>query len=91
MNNEVYEGVDVYTKDYDYEDVKVAICVAEFVSERTLYFDFETVIKIAIRIREEWEKQQETGLLTEEEYAYIQAFAVNYLNANKDEIMEELA
>lgn len=85
---EVYEGVDIYTKNYDYEDIKVAICVAEFLDNIPLSFDFEIVVKIAIHIRDEWERREQEGLLTEEEYAYIQRFAINYLNEYKEELKQ---
>lgn len=90
MNNEVYEGVDVYTKDYDYEDVKVAICVANRLSDWNLYTDFEYIARLVIFIKDNWCVDKYDGNLSEEDFGYIQNYAYKLLDELKNKIMEEL-
>lgn len=86
MNNEL----DIYSKEYDYDDLKIAVCVAEFLSELKISADYEDIARITIVIKEKWQEFQKQGLLTEEEFAYIQKFAVDYLYENEMKIVEGL-
>lgn len=90
MDNEIYEGLDIYSKEYDYEDIKVAICVAEYLGRLNRAVDYEDVVRITIKIKEKWCELEAKGLLTSEQCAYIQKFAVDYLYENTNKIMEEL-
>lgn len=87
---EIYDGVDIYSKEYDYEDLKIAICVVEYLNNVCLSADYEDIVRITITIKDKWKELEAQGLLTEEEYAYIQRFAINYLHDNIIQIMESL-
>lgn len=71
-----------FVKDFDYEDMKVAIVVSEFYTqhqeEMAQYELFEDMISLCQEIREKWEKADEFTY-GEEAYAYIQCFADYYL------------
>lgn len=91
MNKETYEGVDVYTQDYDYDDLKIAVCVSDYIFNiKKISVDYEDIARLTIEIRQAWEDAQRNDLLTGEEFAYVQKFAINYLYDNADKIKEEL-
>ena len=80
MGKNIFKGVDIYTKRYDYEDIKVAIVVAERLDKINAHWDYEDIVRYAIHIKNEWKKQEKQGKLSTEEYCYIQAFANRYLD-----------
>ena len=82
--------LDIYSKKYDYDDLKIAVCVAEFLNNLKVSVDYEDIARITIAIKEKWYQLQSKGLLSEEEFAYIQKFAVDYLYENKIKIVEGL-
>lgn len=84
MEKEIIEiGVDLYDYNYTYEHLKVACVVQDFLtSEGNEYIEdlvYEDIAKITINIYEAWEKENKNGTLSEEEFAYIQAFAYRFL------------
>lgn len=88
---EVYTDLDVYSYIYDYDDLKIAICVADYLNEWKVVTSYEEIVSLVIIIKNKWKEEQQLNLLTEEEFAYIQKFARRYIAENKIEIMEELA
>ena len=91
MSSEIYEGVDVYTQDYDYEDLKIAVCVSDYIFNiKKISVDYEDIARLTIKIRQAWEDGQRKGSLSSEEFAYCQKFAINYLYDNANKITEEL-
>lgn len=76
-------------EEYDYDDVKIAVVIAEAFKDWNIYCDFEEIALLVIKIKRKWQDSQKYGSLTKEEYVYIQKFARGYLNEHKDEIMEE--
>lgn len=87
---EVYTDLDVYSYKYDYDDIKVAVVIAEMLKDWNRFCDYEDVAKLIIIIKDSWKELHSKGLLLEEEFAYMQKFAVNYMNEHKKQIMEEL-
>lgn len=86
-----FEEIDVYNYQYDYDDIKIAVVIAETFKDWNVFCDYEDVAQLVIMIKDKWKEYQPHGWLTEEEFAYMQKWAVNYLNENKVKIMEELA
>lgn len=86
-----FEQVDVYDNKYDYDDIKIAIVIAETFKDWNVFCDYEDVAQLVIMIKDKWKELHSKGLLLEEEFAYMQKFAVNYMNEHKKQIMEELA
>ena len=74
---------DVYDKSYDYGDMKIAMCVADFFNtfHKDDIYDYEDLVRIAIEIRNAWENEEREDL-SEEEYAYVQSYAIRYLKEN---------
>lgn len=74
--------IKIYERNFGYEDMKVAMVVNEFYikheKEMANYETYEDLIELCIKIRQEWEDLEQEDA-TEEEYAYIQCFAENYL------------
>ena len=66
-----------YDKTFDYEDMKIAMIVSEFINKHEndipyQYFeDYEDLINLCIEIKTKW--------LALEEYVDVQCFAYNYL------------
>lgn len=85
-----FEELDVYNYKYDYDDIKIAIVIAETFKDWNVFCDYEDIAQLVIMIRDKWNEYQSHGWLQEEEYAYMQKWATNYLNENKTKIMEEL-
>ena len=81
----------VYERNYDYEDLKIAICVSGFLNSINLDADYENIALITIKIKEEWLKAIEEDTLSFEQTGYVQRFAFDYLSEKRDLIMEELA
>lgn len=81
---------DIYSRKYDYDDLKIAVVIADRFNCFNVSVDYETIANLTVTIRECWETAQKCGFLTEQEYAYIQHYANNYLDKYEDEIMEEL-
>lgn len=76
----VYHGVDVYSKHYDYEDLKIALVIHEKLSRIDAGCDYEDIARLTIAIKNAWKEQHKKRLLSREEYVYIQAFASRYLD-----------
>lgn len=83
MENEIIKGVDVYGADYTYEHLKVACVVQDYIiNHRHEFRDdivYEDIAGMTLKIYEAWEEEEKNRTLSEEEYAYIQAFAYRYL------------
>lgn len=82
---ELTEYKEVYEYKYDYDDIKIAICVQDFIdhnSDKFFPLTYEEIAKVVIDIKNKWKEYQKKGLLSEEEYTYIQKFAYNYLKEN---------
>lgn len=78
---------DIYDRTYDYDDMKIALCIQDFLDNdnpdmQINFQDFEDIINLAIRIRKSYDKCNKEGTLTKEEQGYIQQFAYNYLKEN---------
>ena len=85
-----FKEIDIYDLEYDYDDLKIAVCIATSFKDWNFYVDYEDIAGLTAEIKCEWEAHRVWGCLTEEEYSYIQKFANNYLEKHKNEIMEEL-
>lgn len=85
-----FKEVDIYDLKYDYDDLKIAVCIAENFKDWNFNVDYEDIAGLTAQIKCEWEAHHMWGCLTQEEYAYIQKFANNYLQKHKNKIMEEL-
>ena len=85
-----FKEIDIYDLKYDYDDLKIAVCIADTFKDWNLCVDYEAIAGLVAHIKCEWEADHIYGYLTKEEYAYIQKFATNYLDKNKNKIMEEL-
>lgn len=74
-----------YEKTFDYEDMKIAITVSQFFDKHEAkmeyYETFEDLIQLCMEIKTKWLEFLGKGFLLQEEYAYIQCFAENYLLA----------
>ena len=74
-----------YDKTFDYEDMKIAMIVSEFINKHEndipyQYFeDYEDLINLCIEIKTKWLELSEEKALSQEEFAYVQYFAENYL------------
>lgn len=78
---------DIYDRAYDYDDMKIALCIQDFLDNdnpdmQINFQDFEDIIELAIRIRKSYDKCNKEGTLTKEEQGFIQQFAYNYLKEN---------
>lgn len=78
----------LYNKNYDYEDMKLAIFVENFYNHKQYEIDkddlcdfcgYENTIKLALEIRDAWQQERNFGTLADNEYGYIQEFALRYL------------
>lgn len=84
----VFEKIqNIYDKTYDYDDMKIALCIQDFLDNdkpdmQINFQDFEDIIELAIRIRKSYDKCNKERTLTKEEQGYIQQFAYNYLKEN---------
>lgn len=78
---------DIYDKKYDYDDMKIAICIKDFYNyfEEKLkeyyeeFLDFEDLITLAVEIKNNWQIDYDNGALTQNEIGYIQEYAFRYL------------
>lgn len=75
---------DIYSKTYDYEDMKLAVVVQDFFSthpqcKSPIPQDYEDIIYLTQDIKDNWLYEKRQGTLTEEEYAYIQTYAYKFL------------
>lgn len=78
---------DIYDRTYDYDDMKIALCIQDFLDNdnpdmQINFQDFEDIIELAIKIRKSYDKCNKERTLTKEEQGYIQQFAYNYLKEN---------
>ena len=81
------EILDIYNKKYDYDDMKIAICIKDFYNyfEEKLkeyyeeFLDFEDLITLAVEIKNNWQIDYDNGALTQNEIGYIQEYAFRYL------------
>lgn len=87
-SKKVTEILDIYNKKYDYDDMKIAICIGKFYNENqcnrnlteTEDFDtFEDIITLAVEIKNNWQIDYDNGALTQNEIGYIQEYAFRYL------------
>ena len=86
-NDFIKKEVGIYSRAYDYDDMKIALCIQDFLDNdnpdmQINFQDFEDIIELAIRIRKNYDKCNKEGTLTKEEQGYIQQFAYNYLKEN---------
>lgn len=81
MENEIIKGVDLYGYDYTYEHLKVACVVQDYLINHRREIDivYEDIAGMTLKIYEAWEEEEKNGTLSNEEYAYIQAYAYRYL------------
>lgn len=74
-----------YDKTFDYEDMKIAMVVGEFINNHEndipyQYFeDYEDLINLCIEIKTKWLALSQEKARSLEEYACVQFFAYNYL------------
>lgn len=80
----------IYENDYDYDDIKVAVCIADRFKDWNLSADFEDIAQLVLLIKDNWCADRYEGCLTGEEFAYIQKYAYRFLDETKNKIMEEL-
>ena len=80
----------IYNYVYDYEDIKLAIIISNFIRENDseTFYNYEDIANLVIKIRRAWD---DTPLeeMTEEENAYIQIFAQHYLEKEYNKIKGE--
>ena len=74
------EMLDIYEHLFDYDDLKIAIVVAECLNEKEADYTYEDIADLVIKIRKSWENEQKSLSLTKEEIGYIQAYAWKYMN-----------
>lgn len=80
----------IYDYEYDYDDIKIAVCVANRLSDWNLYADFEYIAQLVIFIKDNWCADEHNGILSEEDFGYIQNYAYKLLDEVKNKIMEDL-
>lgn len=85
-----FKEIDIHDLKYDYDDLKIAVCIADKFRDWSFCVDYEDIAGLTAQIKCEWEMNHIYGCLTTEEYAYIQKFANRFLENHKNEIMEEL-
>ena len=81
------EDKNIYNSTYDFDDMKIAICIEEFYNENKENIwnnaeDFDTydnIIRLAQEIKNNWLIDDSMSNLSEEEHAYIQSYAHKYL------------
>ena len=71
--------INVYDRLFDYEDLKVAIVVSDYLKDKDNDFTYENIAEIVVKIRKSWENEQKSLSLTQEEIGYIQAYAWKYM------------
>ena len=74
-----FRKVDVYDKLYDYDDLKIAVSVSEYLNEQEEPYDYEDIANLTIKIRRNWECDRKNFELSKEEFAYIQSYAWRYM------------
>lgn len=76
------EEIDVYEQTYDYDDMKIAIVIQDYLSlhKSDKLRTYEELIQLAYTIKQEWLKEYDNATLNEEERAYIQSYAYRYLD-----------
>ena len=79
---------DIYNRKYDYDDMKIAVCIGEFCNDNqcnrnlTATEDFDTIediIELAVEIKESWQREYDNHTLSQSEIGYIQEYAFRYL------------
>ena len=85
-----FKEIDIYDLKYDYDDLKIAVCIADTFKDWNFCTDYEAIAGLTSVIKCEWEANHIYGYLTGEEYAYVQKFAERFLENHKNKIMEEL-
>lgn len=71
--------ISVYDRLFDYEDLKVAIVVSDYLKDKDNHFTYEDIASLVVKIRKSWENEQKSLSLTQEEIGYIQAYAWKYM------------
>lgn len=73
-------------KKFDYDDIKIAICIQEFydthskdIEDEQDFQDYEDIITLVEEIKNNWLIDNSNSVLSQEEYAYIQNYAHKYL------------
>lgn len=83
MEKEIIQGVDLYDYNYTYEHLKVACVVQDYIINHRHEFKedivYEDIAKMTLEIYDEWLREEKNRTLSEEEFAYIQAYAYRYL------------
>lgn len=74
-----FHKVDIYDYLYEYDDLKIAVCISEHFNARQIPFDYEDIAELTITIRKSWERDRRNKVLSKEDYAYIQSYAIKYL------------
>ena len=81
MNN--YKEQDIYEQNYTYEHLKIACVVQDYIINHRYEFKedivYEDIAKMTLEIYDEWLREEKNKTLSEEEFAYIQAYAYRYL------------
>ena len=82
-NNENFNYNEIYNKTFDYDDMKIAICIADFshINEKfeKKFADFENIILEVVEIHNNWFIDNDLGNLSFDEVGNIQSYATRYL------------
>lgn len=70
---------DIYDNLYDYDDLKIALCVSDYLSSDGKDYTYEQIAKLTMQIKYNWECDRRNGDLGREELAYIQSYAYRYM------------
>ena len=71
---------DIYDNLYEYDDLKIAICVADYLASEGQDYTYEEIAQITMQIKHNWECDRRNGDLSREELAYIQSYAYRYMS-----------
>lgn len=73
------EQMIIYDNQYDYDDIKIAVCITEYLNKINYECDFEYIAFLVVEIKDNWCADKLDGCLSKTEYAYIQEYAYRYL------------
>ena len=74
---------DIYDHLYDYDDLKIAVCVSDYLTNETdKEYTFEDIAQATLRIRKSWECDRINNELSQEELAYIQSYAYRFMKTH---------
>ena len=74
-----FKKIDIYDHLYDYDDLKIAVAVSEYLNQQEESWDYEDIANLTIKIRRNWECDRRNFELSKEEFAYIQSYAWRYM------------